>query len=114
MAATAASSGTSAARMGAYDATSSDPISHRVVCSVSLASARNWTKRTIAESSAVMATPASLTGQYLTGFKQIPSPKERRKPTKGRRLTVLGARANNTRVPNKNAPARPSPASHDL
>jgi excinuclease ABC subunit A len=43
----------------------------------------------------VMATPASLTGQYLTGFKQIPSPKERRKPTKGRRLTVLGARANN-------------------
>ena len=30
----------------------------------------------------VMANPASLTGQYLTGFKQIPSPKERRKPTK--------------------------------
>jgi excinuclease ABC subunit A len=43
----------------------------------------------------VMANPNSLTGQYLTGFKQIPSPKERRKPTKGRRLTVHGARANN-------------------
>jgi excinuclease ABC subunit A len=43
----------------------------------------------------VIATPESLTGQYLTGFKQIPSPKARRKPTKGRRLSVLGARANN-------------------
>ncbi len=43
----------------------------------------------------VMANPQSLTGQYLTGFKQIPSPKERRKPTRGRRLTVHGARANN-------------------
>jgi excinuclease ABC subunit A len=43
----------------------------------------------------VMANPESLTGQYLTGFKQIPMPKERRKPTKGRRLSVIGARANN-------------------
>ncbi len=43
----------------------------------------------------VMANPASLTGQYLTGFKQILLPKERRKPQKGRRLTVKGARANN-------------------
>jgi excinuclease ABC subunit A len=43
----------------------------------------------------VMANPESLTGQYLTGFKQIPSPKARRKPTRGRRLTVIGARANN-------------------
>jgi excinuclease ABC subunit A len=43
----------------------------------------------------VMANPNSLTGQYLTGFKQILFPKERRKPTKGRRLTVVGARANN-------------------
>jgi excinuclease ABC subunit A len=43
----------------------------------------------------VMANPESLTGQYLTGFKQIPMPKERRKPTRGRRLTVHGARANN-------------------
>jgi excinuclease ABC subunit A len=44
---------------------------------------------------AVMANPQSLTGQYLTGFKQIASPKQRRKPTNGRRLSVLGARANN-------------------
>jgi excinuclease ABC subunit A len=43
----------------------------------------------------VMANPESLTGQYLTGFEQIPIPKERRKPTRGRRLTVIGARANN-------------------
>jgi excinuclease ABC subunit A len=43
----------------------------------------------------VMANPQSLTGQYLTGFKQIPMPKARRKPTRGRRLTVHGARANN-------------------
>jgi excinuclease ABC subunit A len=43
----------------------------------------------------VMANPASLTGHYLTGFKQITLPKERRKPAKGRRLTVKGARANN-------------------
>jgi excinuclease ABC subunit A len=43
----------------------------------------------------VMANPESLTGQYLIGFKQISLPKERRKPTRGRRLTVIGARANN-------------------
>jgi excinuclease ABC subunit A len=43
----------------------------------------------------VMANPESLTGQYLNGFKQIPAPKERRKPTRGHRLTVHGARANN-------------------
>ena len=43
----------------------------------------------------VMANPNSLTGQYLTGFRQIAAPKERRKPTRGRRLTVKGARANN-------------------
>jgi excinuclease ABC subunit A len=43
----------------------------------------------------IMRAPESLTGQYLTGLKQIPSPKERRKPTRGRRLTVHGARANN-------------------
>ena len=43
----------------------------------------------------VMANPDSLTGQYLTGFRQIPMPKERRKPSKGRKLTVKGARENN-------------------
>ncbi len=43
----------------------------------------------------VMANANSLTGQYLTGFKQIPLPKDRRKPSKSRKLTVKGARANN-------------------
>ncbi|MGH6867026.1 MAG: excinuclease ABC subunit UvrA [Methyloceanibacter sp.] len=43
----------------------------------------------------VMASPESLTGQYLTGFKHIPLPKQRRKPSKGRKLSVKGARENN-------------------
>ena len=43
----------------------------------------------------VMANPDSLTGQYLTGFKQIPLPKERRKAKKGRAIKVLGASENN-------------------
>lgn len=45
----------------------------------------------------VMRNSASLTGQYLSGFRQIPIPKERREPrnTGNRWLTVKGARANN-------------------
>ena len=48
----------------------------------------------------VMRNSASLTGQYLSGFRQIPIPKERRRPPalgskSGRWLTVKGARANN-------------------
>ena len=43
----------------------------------------------------VMANPQSLTGQYLSGFMQIPVPKSRRKVTKSRMLTVSGARAHN-------------------
>ena len=43
----------------------------------------------------IMASPESLTGQYLTGFKQIPVPKKRRKADKGRELRVTGARENN-------------------
>ncbi len=43
----------------------------------------------------VMQNPDSLTGQYLTGFKQIPIPAERRSAHKGRHLTVVGACANN-------------------
>ena len=43
----------------------------------------------------VMANPDSLTGQYLTGFRQIPMRHDRRKPAKGRKLTVKGARENN-------------------
>ena len=43
----------------------------------------------------IMQNPDSLTGQYLVGLKQIPLPKDRRKPKRGRRLTVKGARENN-------------------
>jgi len=43
----------------------------------------------------VMQNPDSLTGQYLTGFKQIPLPKERRKAKKGRSIKVVGASENN-------------------
>jgi len=43
---------------------------------------------------AVMANPASLTGQYLTGMRQVPIPATRRRPDR-RRLTVTGASANN-------------------
>ncbi len=43
----------------------------------------------------VMANPASMTGEYLTGVRQIPMPKQRRTPTKGRALKVIGARENN-------------------
>jgi excinuclease ABC subunit A len=43
----------------------------------------------------VMANPESLTGQYLTGMKQIPLPKARRKAAKGKRLKVVGAQENN-------------------
>ncbi len=43
----------------------------------------------------IMANPASLTGQYLTGMQQIPMPEERRTGSKARRLKVVGARGNN-------------------
>ena len=43
----------------------------------------------------VMANPASLTGQYLTGMRQIPMPQERREGSKVRRLRVVGANGNN-------------------
>ncbi|MBO0765944.1 MAG: excinuclease ABC subunit UvrA [Hyphomicrobiaceae bacterium] len=43
---------------------------------------------------AIMASPNSLTGQYLTGTRQIPLPKQRRRPN-GKVLAVVGARANN-------------------
>ncbi len=43
----------------------------------------------------VMANPESLTGQYLTGMRQIDVPATRRKPKKGHELTVKGARENN-------------------
>jgi len=43
----------------------------------------------------VMANPRSLTGQYLTGMLQIPVPRTRRRPGKGRVVRVTGARGNN-------------------
>jgi excinuclease ABC subunit A len=42
----------------------------------------------------VMANPNSITGQYLTGVRQIPSPARRRQPN-DKALKVIGARANN-------------------
>ncbi len=45
----------------------------------------------------VMGNSASLTGQYLSGFRQVPIPKVRREPPpkNGRWLTLKGARENN-------------------
>jgi excinuclease ABC subunit A len=43
----------------------------------------------------VMANPASLTGQYLTGMRQIPLPAQRRPGHPGQAISVVGARANN-------------------
>ena len=43
----------------------------------------------------VMRAPHSLTGQYLTGVRQIPVPVKRRKAKKGRYIKLAGATANN-------------------
>ena len=43
----------------------------------------------------IMATPESLTGQYLSGARQIPLPPKRRAPQKGKALTIIGASENN-------------------
>jgi excinuclease ABC subunit A len=43
----------------------------------------------------IMAATASVTGQYLTGIRQVPVPKARRPGKKGQKLTISGARANN-------------------
>ncbi|MCB9946752.1 MAG: excinuclease ABC subunit UvrA [Rhodospirillaceae bacterium] len=43
----------------------------------------------------VMANPASLTAQYLTGMRQIPVPRTRRRGDPQRRLRIIGARGNN-------------------
>ena len=44
---------------------------------------------------AIMAAPESLTGQYLTGHKQVPLPASRRPANPTRSLRLVGARANN-------------------
>jgi excinuclease ABC subunit A len=43
----------------------------------------------------IVRNPASLTGQYLSGFRQVPVPKLRRPGHKGQMLRVRGAKANN-------------------
>ena len=43
----------------------------------------------------IMSSPASLTGQYLTGMRQIPIAAERRTATKGRTLKIVGASTHN-------------------
>ncbi|MDE2362900.1 MAG: excinuclease ABC subunit UvrA [Hyphomicrobiales bacterium] len=43
----------------------------------------------------IMANPKSLTGQYLTGAREVATPKKRRKPQPGRRLKLVGAKGNN-------------------
>ena len=43
----------------------------------------------------IMATPQSLTGQYLSGVQEIAVPEQRRKFSKKRQITVHGASANN-------------------
>jgi excinuclease ABC subunit A len=52
----------------------------------------------------IMACPDSLTGQYLTGVRQIPLPKQRRNPVAGRALRVVGARSNNLKDVNAEVP----------
>ncbi|GHF27271.1 UvrABC system protein A [Kordiimonas sediminis] len=43
----------------------------------------------------IMASPDSLTGQYLSGVRSVPIPEQRRPGHKGKFLTISGARANN-------------------
>ena len=43
----------------------------------------------------IMAATESLTGQYLSGVRQIPVPTERRQPKARRQITVVGATGNN-------------------
>src|SRR5512140_1417993 len=50
-----------------------------------------------------MANPHSLTGQYLSGRKQIPVPKRRREGN-GKHLTIVGAKANNLKDLSVNIP----------
>ncbi len=52
----------------------------------------------------VMANKKSITGQYLAGTRMIAVPKERRKASKSRKITIRGARANNLRNINVEIP----------
>jgi len=45
--------------------------------------------------SALLNEPASMTGEYLSGVREIPTPTKRRKLDKKRKISVVGARENN-------------------
>ncbi|MFJ2541389.1 excinuclease ABC subunit UvrA [Microbacterium sp. NPDC087589] len=53
---------------------------------------------------ALLAEPSSMTGQYLSGRREIPTPKKRRKLDKKRMLSVVGARENNLKNVSVNFP----------
>ena len=46
----------------------------------------------------IVKNPASLTGQYLSGFRQVPIPKTRRPGLKGQKLKIRGAKGNNLKA----------------
>ncbi len=46
----------------------------------------------------IMAASASLTGQYLSGARQVPVPAKRRKPGRGKWLKIVGATGNNLKT----------------
>ncbi len=52
----------------------------------------------------VMANKKSITGQYLAGTRQIDVPKERRQPSRSKKIVIRGARANNLRNINVEIP----------
>ncbi len=53
---------------------------------------------------AIMQSSESLTGQYLTGFRQIEIPQKRRSGHKGQKVTITGARENNLQNVNVDFP----------
>ena len=52
----------------------------------------------------VMANKKSITGQYLSGVRMIEVPKQRRAASKSRRISIVGARANNLKNVNAEIP----------
>jgi len=49
----------------------------------------------IGKPNAIMKSPNSLTGQYLTGFRQIEVPAQRRRGHKGQKIRIVGAESHN-------------------
>jgi len=52
----------------------------------------------------VMKEPKSITGQYLSGKREIPVPKERRQPKSHKQIRIKGARTNNLKSVNADIP----------